>query len=55
MIEAFANGVPLRIAPYAGRAPVGFTRPWAHHGIALAGHPLAGHPRLTPPRLTPPG
>ncbi|MBO0789197.1 MAG: C40 family peptidase, partial [Actinobacteria bacterium] len=39
MIEAFANGVPLRIAPYAGRDPVGFTRPWAHHGIALTGHP----------------
>ena len=37
MIEAFATGFPIRIAPYGNRDPVGFTRPWAHHGIVLAG------------------
>jgi peptidoglycan DL-endopeptidase CwlO len=30
MIEAFAVGFPIRIAPYGSRSPVGFTRPWAH-------------------------
>jgi cell wall-associated NlpC family hydrolase len=34
MIEAFATGFPIRIAPYTGRDPVGFTRPWAHGGQA---------------------
>jgi len=29
MIEAYATGFPIRIAPYGGRDPVGFTRPWA--------------------------
>jgi peptidoglycan DL-endopeptidase CwlO len=32
MIEAYATGFPIRIAPYGGRDPVGFTRPWLHHG-----------------------
>jgi cell wall-associated NlpC family hydrolase len=32
MIEAYAAGFPVRIAPYTGRDPVGFTRPWAHAG-----------------------
>jgi len=32
MIEAYATGFPVRIAPYAGRDPVGFTRPWARGG-----------------------
>jgi cell wall-associated NlpC family hydrolase len=36
MIEAYATGFPIRIAPYAGRGAVGFTRPWAHHGTVLA-------------------
>ncbi|HEY6479366.1 MAG TPA: NlpC/P60 family protein [Streptosporangiaceae bacterium] len=36
MIEAFATGFPIRIAPYGGRQPVGFTRPWAHSGVSLA-------------------
>jgi cell wall-associated NlpC family hydrolase len=36
MIEAFATGFPIRIAPYTGRDPVGFTRPWAHPGVSLA-------------------
>ena len=36
MIEAFATGFPIRIAPYGGRDPVGFTRPWAHSGVSLA-------------------
>ncbi len=35
MIEAFATGFPIRIAPYGGRDPVGFTRPWAHAGVNL--------------------
>ena len=30
MIEAFAVGVPIRIASYTDREPVGFTRPWSH-------------------------
>jgi peptidoglycan DL-endopeptidase CwlO len=29
MIEAYAAGFPVRIAPYGDRSPVGFTRPWA--------------------------
>jgi peptidoglycan DL-endopeptidase CwlO len=29
MIEAYATGVPIRIATYTDRDPVGFTRPWA--------------------------
>ena len=33
MIEAYATGFPIRIAPYGGRDPVGFTRPWAHAGV----------------------
>lgn len=37
MIEAFATGFPIRIAPYGNRAPVGFTRPWAHPGAVLTG------------------
>jgi cell wall-associated NlpC family hydrolase len=36
MIEAFATGFPIRIAPYGGRDPVGFTRPWQHSGVNLA-------------------
>ena len=30
MIEAYATGFPIRIAPYGDRNPVGFTRPWAN-------------------------
>lgn len=36
MIEAYAAGVPIRIAPYRERHPVGFTRPWAHAGSSVA-------------------
>jgi len=36
MVEAYSTGFPIRIAPYTGRDPVGFTRPWAHPGVALA-------------------
>jgi peptidoglycan DL-endopeptidase CwlO len=36
MIEAYAVGFPVRIAPYAGRNPVGFTRPWARPGTSTA-------------------
>jgi cell wall-associated NlpC family hydrolase len=36
MIEAYATGFPIRVAPYGDRDPVGFTRPWAHAGVVLA-------------------
>ena len=36
MIEAYATGFPIRIAPYSGRGPIGFTRPWAHGGTKAA-------------------
>lgn len=36
MIEAYATGFPIRVAPYGDRDPVGFTRPWAHAGVNLA-------------------
>ena len=42
MIEAFATGFPIRIATYGNRAPVGFTRPWAHRGVVLTGHHSGG-------------
>jgi cell wall-associated NlpC family hydrolase len=34
MIEAYATGFPIRIAPYGDRDPVGFTRPWAHTDVS---------------------
>ncbi len=37
MIEAYATGFPIRVAPYRDRDPVGFTRPWAHRGVVLTG------------------
>jgi cell wall-associated NlpC family hydrolase len=37
MIEAYATGFPIRVAPYGGRDAVGFTRPWAHSGVPGAG------------------
>ncbi|MGH3300862.1 MAG: C40 family peptidase [Streptosporangiaceae bacterium] len=37
MIEAYATGFPVRIAPYGDRDPVGFTRPWAQPGSAAVG------------------
>jgi peptidoglycan DL-endopeptidase CwlO len=44
MIEAYATGVPLRIATYTDRDPVGFTRPWANPSVnpaTLNGPPTA--------------
>jgi peptidoglycan DL-endopeptidase CwlO len=35
MIEAYATGFPIRVAPYTGRDPVGFTRPWLHRGVTV--------------------
>jgi cell wall-associated NlpC family hydrolase len=32
MIEAYAAGFPVRVAPYGDRDPVGFTRPWPKGG-----------------------
>jgi cell wall-associated NlpC family hydrolase len=38
MIEAEQTGVPIHIVSYKDRGPIiGFTRPWAHAGIALPG------------------
>jgi cell wall-associated NlpC family hydrolase len=37
MIEAYATGFPIRIAPYRGRNPVGFTQPWSHAGVTAVG------------------
>jgi cell wall-associated NlpC family hydrolase len=37
MIEAYATGFPIRIAPYKRSDLVGFTRPWAHSGVTLTG------------------
>ena len=49
MIEAYATGFPIRIAPYgtpsspAGdQHPVGFARPWAHSGVVLASQQTSG-------------
>jgi cell wall-associated NlpC family hydrolase len=39
MIEAYATGFPIRIAPYGDRSPIGFTRPWAHAGVTIAAAP----------------
>ncbi len=40
MIEAYATGFPIRVAPYGDRDPIGFTRPWAHPGaVASASRP----------------
>jgi peptidoglycan DL-endopeptidase CwlO len=36
MIEAYATGFPIRIAPYKRSDLVGFTQPWSHAGVALA-------------------
>jgi peptidoglycan DL-endopeptidase CwlO len=43
MIEAYATGFPIRVSAFGTSAaapgdedPVGFTRPWAHSGAALA-------------------
>jgi peptidoglycan DL-endopeptidase CwlO len=36
MIEAYATGFPIRIAPYTDRDPVGFTQPWSHRGVVVA-------------------
>ena len=38
MIEAYATGFPIRIAPYRDRNPIGFTQPWTHAGaVTLRG------------------
>jgi cell wall-associated NlpC family hydrolase len=40
MIEAFGTGFPIRIAPYARRGAVGFSRPWTHSGVVLTSQPM---------------
>lgn len=52
MIEAFATGFPIRIAPYTGRSPVGFTRPWAHAGVKLPHQSSGQIPLPGPPAPT---
>ena len=47
MIEAYATGFPIRVAPYRDRNPVGFARPWAHAGVVAAA--------AVPPSLPPLG
>jgi cell wall-associated NlpC family hydrolase len=49
MVEAYATGFPIRISTYGTSASpggdaavVGFTRPWAHAGVVLAGTPAGG-------------
>jgi cell wall-associated NlpC family hydrolase len=42
MVEAYATGFPIRIATYTDRDPVGFTRPWEHHGVVLTGQQSGG-------------
>jgi peptidoglycan DL-endopeptidase CwlO len=37
MIEAYATGFPIRIAPYGDRDPVGFTQPWANSAGPVVG------------------
>src|SRR5215469_4054019 len=38
MIEAYATGFPIRIAPYRDRNLIGFTQPWTHAGaVTLRG------------------
>ncbi len=34
MIEAEETGVPIHIVTYRGRGAIGFSRPWAHSGVA---------------------
>jgi peptidoglycan DL-endopeptidase CwlO len=41
MVEAYATGFPVRIAPYGSRNPIGFTRPWAHK--AKSSHKAGSH------------
>jgi peptidoglycan DL-endopeptidase CwlO len=59
MVEAYATGFPIRISPYGpgGAAgdtnPVGFTRPWAHSGVTLAGQLASGG--SAPPVAASPG
>jgi peptidoglycan DL-endopeptidase CwlO len=40
MVEAYATGFPIRIAPYAGRGAIGFIRPWldGHRVVTDAAH-----------------
>ncbi len=35
MIEAYATGFPIRVATYANRDPIGFTRPWANANVTV--------------------
>src|SRR5262249_26802328 len=48
MIEAYATGFPIRVAPYGGRNPSGVTRPPAQQPIppAAAPRPVHAHAEL---------
>jgi cell wall-associated NlpC family hydrolase len=41
MIEAYATGFPVRVSSYAGRNPIGFTRPGVKPGQGQQGQPGA--------------
>jgi cell wall-associated NlpC family hydrolase len=50
MIEAYAAGYPIRVAPYGGRDPIGFTRPWARIGVSSRPVVFSSHLSWAPPR-----
>jgi cell wall-associated NlpC family hydrolase len=43
MIEAYAMGFPIRIAPYGDRNPVGFTSPWARRSVTTTTTAAGSH------------
>ena len=53
MIEAYATGVPVRMVSYRshypGGQPTGFTRPWAHAGVAQSQLGPSGAAGSVPP------
>jgi peptidoglycan DL-endopeptidase CwlO len=52
MIEAYALGFPIRIAPYKDRSPVGFTSPWAHARIVATAATPGNAPSRRGPAFT---
>jgi peptidoglycan DL-endopeptidase CwlO len=55
MIEAYANGFPIRVASYAGRGAIGFTRPAENAKASPAGTSSAAPPAggIPTPGVTP--
>jgi len=50
MIEAYATGFPIRVASYAGRGAIGFTRPAENAKVSPSAPPVGGIPT---PGVTP--